>query len=155
VIGLVRYGAADVLRSQRWVAPMLTFLAVEAVIAAGNGTVLPTYAVSAVVLLFVTTWITVVALNVEDPVQEAVIAVAAGSRVRPRVARLVVAFGFGLVLAAVALVTAPVVSSDGVSAAHLAAGAGAHVLTVLAGVSVGALCSRPIVTRTAWAVIAV
>jgi hypothetical protein len=154
VIALVRYGAADVLRSQRWVAPVLTFLAIEAVIAAGNGTVMPTYAVSAVALLFVTTWMTVVALNAEDPVQETVTAVTAGSRVRPRVARMIVVFGFGTVLAAVALVTAPVVSTDGVSTAHLGAGAGAHLLTVLAGVAVGALCSRPIVTRTAWAVIA-
>jgi hypothetical protein len=153
VTGLVRYSASDLLRSQRWVAPVLAFLTVEAVIAAGNGTVMPTYAVSAVALLFVTTWLTVVALNVEDPVQEAVTGVVAGSHARPRVAKLLVAFFFGAALGAVAVVTAPLVSTDGVRAANLGAGVGAHLLTALAGVAVGALCSRPIVARTAWAVV--
>jgi hypothetical protein len=150
VIALVRYSAADVLRSQRWVAPVLTFLAVEAVIAAGNGTVLPTYAVSAVALLFMTTWITVVTLNVEDPIQETVTAVAAGGRTAPRLAKMVVAYGFGLALAVVALV----VSADGATIGHAGAGLGALLLGILAGVAIGALCSRPIVSRTAWAVIA-
>ena len=150
MIALVRYSAADVLRSQRWVAPVLTFLAVEAVIAAGNGTVLPTYAVSAVALLFMTTWITVVTLNVEDPIQETVTAVAAGGRTAPRLAKMVVAYGFGLALAVVALV----VSADGATIGHAGAGLGALLLGILAGVAIGALCSRPIVSRTAWAVIA-
>lgn len=154
MIALVRYSAADVLRSQRWVAPVLTFLAVEAVIAAGNGTVLPTYAVSAVALLFMTTWITVVTLNVEDPIQETVTAVAAGGRTAPRLAKMVVAYGFGAALAVVALVVPPVVSTDSVTIGHAGAGLGALLLSILAGVAIGALCSRPIVSRTAWAVIA-
>jgi hypothetical protein len=153
VIALARYTIADVLRSQRWVAPLLTFLGIDAVLLAGNGSVLPTYAVSAVALLFVSTWLTVVVVNVEDPLQETVTAVTAGGRVRPRLAKLVVAYGFATILAAVAIVSAPIVSTDGVSLAHLGAGIGAHLVTALAGVAVGALFSRPLVSRTAWAVL--
>ncbi len=154
MIALVRYVAADALRSQRWMAPLLCLLGIDAIILAGSGSVLPTYAVSAVSLLFVTTWLTVVIVNVEDPLQEAVTAVAAGGHGRVRIAKLVVAYLGGSALALVALVAAPLVTVDGASIGNVAAGVGAHLVTILAGVAVGALCSRPVVTRTAWAVLA-
>jgi len=153
VIALLRYVASDAFRSQRWMAPLVCFLALEAVIDAGTGPVLPTYAVSATALLFIATWLAVVVSNNEDPIQHTITAVTTGSAHRVRVAKLAVAYAGAVVLGAMALIAPPLVSSQRATFTEIASGAGAHVVTALAGVGFGALCSRPVIRRRAWAVL--
>ena len=82
---LVRYICSDTLRGQRWVAPLLCFVAVDAIASTQNGSVLPTFAITATALLFVATWLTVVIVNNEDPVQQAITESCAGSRTTVRI----------------------------------------------------------------------
>ncbi len=90
MIALVRYVATDTLRSQRWVAPLLCFAVIDAIIGAQTGSVLPSYAIGAAALLFITTWLTVVVVNNEDPIQQSITEVCAGSQTQVRVAKLLV-----------------------------------------------------------------
>jgi hypothetical protein len=150
---LVRYVWSDALRGYGWIAPALSFFGVEAVICAQNGSILPTYAASAAALLFVSTWITVVTVNHEDPVQQSITIVSAGSLSRVRLAKLGVALLVGMLLGVVGVVGPLVVTSSDATIGNVVAGAGAQLLTTLAGVSLGALLSRPVVTKGAWAVL--
>lgn len=149
---LVRYLVSDALRGQRWIAPVLVFLAATGTLAAPGATVLPDYAATSVVLLPATLWLTVVVNNSEDPVQADITVVTAGGRTRVMLARLAVAFLGALPLVAVGLGW-PLVVGSRASGSALAVGAAAHLLTALAGVGLGALVSRPVVRRTGWAVL--
>lgn len=153
MIALIRYTWRGMFRSQRWVAPVLCFVIIEAIIDANTGSVLPTYAASAAVLLFIATWLAIVVANNEDPVQREVTVVAAGSHARVRVANLMTAYLAAVLLGLVGLIGPPLASSQGVRPRDLAAGAVAHAVTALAGVVLGTLCSRPIIRRTAWALL--
>jgi hypothetical protein len=153
VIALIRYSGSGVFRSQRWVAPVLCFVTIEAIMDANTGSVLPTYAASAAVLLFIATWLTIVVANNEDPVQREVTMVVAGSQAKVRVANLLTAYLAAVFLGLVSLIGPPLASSQGVTAHDLAAGAVAQAVTSLAGVVLGTLCSRPIIRRTAWALL--
>lgn len=149
---LVRYLVSDALRGQRWIAPVLAFLAAVGTLDASGGAVLPDYAATSVVLLPVTLWLTVVVNNSEDPIQADVTVVTAGGRARVMLAKLAVAFLGALVLALVALGW-PLLTGSRASGPALAAGATAHLLTALAGAGLGALTSRPVIRRTGWAVL--
>jgi hypothetical protein len=150
---LVRYVLADALHGQRATAPALTFLVATAILnAMGGGPVLPDYAATATALLPAALWLAVVVCNSEDPVLAAVTAVTAGSPGRVRLARLVAAYLAVLPLVAVALVW-PLALGKPLTAGVLAAGLVAHLLTALGGVGLAALAARPVVRRSAWAVL--
>lgn len=150
---LVRYVWIDTLRSQRWVAPILCFGAVVATICTQAGSALPTYAISAAALLFIGTWLTIVTVNNEDPVQQSITIVCAGSQSRVRLAKLLVAFSVAAVLGLLGLIGPPLASSSGTTVTDVLAGACAQLLTALTGVGLGSLLSRPLVTRRALAVL--
>lgn len=153
MMALFRYVWTDTLRSQRWVAPILCFAAVVAIICTQTGSVLPTYAISATALLFIATWLTIVTVNNEDPVQQAITTVCAGSQSRVRVAKLLVAFSVAGVLGLLGMIGPPLASSSGATISDVLAGACAQLLTALTGVALGALLSRPLVSRRALAVL--
>ncbi len=150
---LIRYVTVDSWRSLRWVAPVLVFFVSQALFDAETGSVLPTYAGSTAVLFFIATWLTVVVSNSEDPVQEEVTISAAGGRLRVRLAKLATAYLYCAVLIVMALAVPPAVSGARTTPYEVASGAAAQAITVLAGVAVGALCSRPIINRTAFSVL--
>ena len=151
---LVRYVGADALRNQHWLAPLLTYLAALAVLDATNGPVRSTYAASAALLVPIATWVTVVVNQSEDPVQTSITVVNAGSDIRVRLAKLVTA-GLGcLALVALAMVAPLLTTSHRWSATDLGLGVVAHLLCGGLGVAFGAVCSRPVLRRTAWAVLA-
>ena len=85
---LVRYTLSDLIRSQRWVAPMLCFVAFEAIVDTTSGSVLPSYAGSATILLFIATWLTIAILDTEDPLQSDITIVTAGSQTWVRLSKL-------------------------------------------------------------------
>jgi len=153
VIPLCRYVTREVAHSLRWIAPVLLFAVAQAVLATGDGGVLSTYAMSATVLFFSATWLTVVACNVEPPAQEDITVVTVGSRARVRLAKLLVAYTGCLALDIVGLVVPAAVAPVAPTPTQLAVGALSQAATALLGMGVGALCSRPLVRHTAWAVL--
>jgi hypothetical protein len=151
VRALVAYTWSNVARSQRWVPPLVLFGAVLAIFSASTGSVLPSYSGVAASLLFIATWVSLIFANTEDAIQVAVTQTAAGSRAKVRLAKLLAAYLFAVVLGLLGLVGPAVASPSGVTLSAVLIGASEMAITALAGVAIGALCSRPIIKRTAWA----
>jgi len=154
VIALVRYLLADVLRGQRFLAPLLVYLAVLGMLYSGDaGASLPAYAGSCALLFPVAAWFAVVFASAEDPVQRAVTVVAAG--------------GWGRVLTAVASLTAVVVAALALlatlwpvltnphpyTASDIAIGFAAHLVCGLNGAGAGLLLARPVIVRIGYTVL--
>ena len=153
MLALLRYTLSDTFHAQRWVAPVLIMGVVDAVVSAQAGLVLPTYAIVATALLFLGTWLTVVIVNNEDPVQQTITETCAGNRAKVRLAKLLLSFALSVLLGFVTMVPPIFLSSDGVRIKDVVAGACAQVIAALAAVGLGALCSRPVVRRHAWSVL--
>jgi hypothetical protein len=152
---LLRYLAADVLRSQRWAAPLLAYLVAVAIISPSNRSPLvPTLTMSAAALLPVALWLAVVVNHSEDPVQAHITGVTIGSATRLRLAKLGTAYLACLVLAAAAIGWVVSESADRITGSALAVGAVEHLTTALTGIALGALISRPVLTRAGWTVLA-
>ena len=152
---LVRYVVADVLRSQRWVAPLLALLGGVAVFNVAGGPLVTTYADTATVLLPVSVWLTVNVANSEDPVQAAITAVTVGGDLRLRLGKLLTAWVACWPLTGVALVWPLAVRSYSgtATAGDVAAGAAAHLLVALFGVAVGSVGMRGVLPRVGWVVL--
>jgi hypothetical protein len=152
VIALLRYLFCDTFRAQRWVAPVVCLGTVDAIISAQNGSLLPTFAILATALVFVSTWLTVVIVNNEDPVQLSITETCAGSRSKVRLSKLLVSYLLALLLGVLAMI-APILIASSITVAILTSGFIGLIVAGLAGVSLGALCSRPIIRRRAWSVL--
>jgi hypothetical protein len=155
MIALGRYVAASCLASLRWVAPGLIFILGLAVTYGPGGDPLSTLADGATWLFPITAWLTVATLNDEDPSQAAITAVAAGGLARARAGKLLVAAGAGALMTAISLAAAYANNASDFTLNDLAAGVVAHALTVIGGVALGSLCARPLISRTAWAVLVI
>lgn len=151
-VALVRYLVADALHGQRGIAPVLSFLVATAVLDVMGGPVLPNYGATAVVLLPVALWLTVLIGGSEDAVQAAITTVTAGGAGRVLAARLLCAYLITWPLILVALAW-PIILGNPVSTTVLLYGVLAHLITALAGVGIGALISAPVIRRPAWSVL--
>jgi hypothetical protein len=154
VIALLRYALTDILHGQRWVAPVVALGLVDAVVSAQAGSLLPTFAVLATAMLFIGTWLTVVVVNNEDPVQQSITETCAGGGAKVRLSKLLFAFLSAVFLGLLAMVPPIAIAPSGLTAKDLLAGASGLVIAALAAVGLGSLCSRPIVRRHAWSVLA-
>ena len=154
-MALARYVTASCLHSLRWVAPLLIFVLAVVVTYAPGGTTVSTLAEGASWLFPITAWLTVATLNDEDPSQASITSAAAGGIDVARAAKLSVAAGAGITMTAVSLITAYAVDHANFTTNDLVLGVAAHLLSVVAGVALGSLCARPVVTRTAWAALAI
>jgi hypothetical protein len=150
---LVRYFAADVLRAQRWAAPMLVYLAALMITSPTIGPVLPTYAMSAAALLPVAMWVTVVVFHSEEPVQAAITMVVVGAFTRVWLGKVLTALLGALLLGLAALFWISVATPDTVTVPRLGVGAVDYVMNALAGVAFGTLISRPVTPKVAWTVL--
>jgi hypothetical protein len=149
---LIRYLSADVLRAQRWAAPLLCFLAALMTTSPAFGPVLSTYSMSAAALLPIAIWFTVVVMHSEEPVQATITVVTVGSPAKVRLAKLCTAFlGCGL-LGLIAVTWISFSTGSLVDFGTLGAGLLDHAMTALAGVAFGALISRPVLPKMAWTV---
>jgi hypothetical protein len=156
VTAIVRYVTADVVRSQRWVAPVLVYAFVIFAVNASSEPLLSTYAGSAAFLFPVAIWVTSIVNNAEDPVQTDISIATVGSATRLQVGKLVTALAAVGVLAAVALFV-PLAIHDypGATAwSDVAAGAVGHLLVAALGVSVGAFSARAVIGRAGWFLLA-
>jgi hypothetical protein len=153
VIGLLRYTLSDTFHSQGWVAPVVSLGAIDAIISAQTGSLLPTFAILATALLFVSTWLTVVIVNNEDPIQLSITETCAGSRSKVRLSKLLFSYLMAVMLGLVAMMPPIFIARTGSTARVLIAGICGLLIAALAGVSLGALCSRPVIRRRAWSVL--
>lgn len=148
---VARYLAADVLRSQRFLVPLLLYGAVVAILADGAtgpppgpwpGTALALYPAAA--------WLAMVVANTEDPVQRTVTTAAAGGPGRLAAGTLLVALAADVLLVALAVTVTAVRASEPYPLPAVLAAVLAHVAAATTGTAVGLLCARPLVTRIGW-----
>jgi hypothetical protein len=155
VTALVRYVLADVLRTQRWLPPLLVHLAVLGMLYASDaGPPLPAYAGTCVLVYPMSVWLTVVISTAEDPVRRTITVVTAGGWARAQAAvttlSVLAALGLALIAALVPVVTQPRPYPPGT----VAQGFAALAVCALVGVGVGVLCGRPVITQPGWSVLA-
>lgn len=153
--GLLRYQGALLLRSQRWLAPVLLYAAFVVVGVRPGDPVPDSLGYAAAALVPVAAWLVRVCVTNEPDAARDCAAAAAGP-VRVHAAALLTALG-GALLAGGAGGGAVLLLGDragvGVAAAALA-GAVAVLVCALAGAAVGALCSRPLLNSPGYAVTA-
>ncbi|MFD3535621.1 ABC transporter [Streptomyces sp. NPDC058664] len=152
---LLRYQTGLLLRSQRWLAPLLLYAAVLGVGVTMGEPVLGALGVTAAALLPVTAWSVRICLTQEPPAARGVVAAAAG-RDRAHLAALVTGTVLPALVGAVAvLVVTALCDRRGVPApAAATTGLLAALACALTGAAVGALASRPFVPATGWSLAA-
>jgi hypothetical protein len=158
---LLGYIWRDSLRSHRWVAPVLVFMVAVAILSANSGGpadttsggALPAFGAIAALSLFVAIWLTVIISNVEDPVQCAVTASTAGSTSKVRIAKLGISLIAASILGLLGLIPAGLTSPPVTTRADVVSGVVGVIATCTAGVSIGAMCSMPIIGKTSWALL--
>ena len=157
---LVGYQLATLARSQRWVGPLVTYLALLGFVYASEaGPAVVAYGVTAYALFVVCAWLTAATLSAENEVARQVTAATAGDVVRVQVAALAAALTGGVVLAVVAVAWALAANPAHTSGARaIGGGLALHALFALLGCAVGALLGRPVVDspgQTSLGIIAV
>ncbi|MFD7494029.1 ABC transporter [Streptomyces sp. NPDC059832] len=156
---LLRYQTALLVRSQRWLAPVLLYVAFVGIGVQWGQPVLDSLGYAAAGLLPVTAWLVQLCVNQEPPAARTVTAAVVGSP-KAHLASLLAALGCGGLLGVAAtltvlLISKPASTDNAVRVALLPAGiAGllAVACCVLLGAVVGALCTRPLLRRRGWSV---
>jgi len=155
VIALLRYQAASLLRSHRWIFPLITYALLLSVGGVGSGRRALTdgLAWSAALLVPVVALITRSMLTGEPAAARACVAAARGPA-RAQLATLIAAFAAGAVLglggAIYELVTA---GHKTAVLTPLAAGLGQALVCALVGAAVGTLFNRPLIRNPAAALL--
>lgn len=157
VLALTRFKLAAYLWSHRFLQPFLGLLVVLVLLYSTRvpaGEELAAYTDSAALLTAVFGWTARSLLDTEPDVQRLVSAVTAGGPRREVAAGLTAAGVAGLALTAVALAVPPVIGFAALpSGTALLAGALLHLLGLCAGIALGALTSRPILSSPAVSVL--
>ncbi|WP_372410296.1 ABC transporter [Streptomyces luteireticuli] len=150
---LLRYQAVLLLRSHRWLPPLLLYAFLLAIGVRPGEPVLDGLGLAAGVLLPVSAWLARVCVTHEPPAARDCTAAAAGPW-RVHLASVLTALLASTALGAAG--TAVVTLTGDPRGADRFAAAGAGFLTALtcalAGTAVGALCNRPLLRSAAWAV---
>lgn len=168
MIALLRYQSAILLRSHRWIFPLIAYVLLIAVGAAGSTSLAETLDWSGAMLVPVVAFLTRALLTAEPDAARACVAAAAGP-VRAQFATLIVPLGAGAVLGLAAAVfdiltaeAASRVPQDGLpakvtAAAHhpgiVAGGLLIALVCLLVGSAVGALCNPPLLRNRAAAML--
>ena len=168
MIALLRYQSAILLRSHRWIFPLIAYVLLIAVGAAGSTSLAETLDWSGAMLVPVVAFLTRGMLTAEPDAARACVSAAAGPA-RAQLAILIVPLGAGAVLGIAATVfdvlTAEAASSTPVSglpgkvtatASHpgiVLAGLLIALVCLLVGSAVGALCNPPLLRNPAAAML--
>ncbi|MFB7514618.1 ABC transporter [Streptomyces sp. NPDC056144] len=155
MMALLGYHAGLLLRSQRWLPPVLLYAAFLAVGVRPGEPVLGALGFAAAGLLPVAAWSVRICLTQEPPAARNVVAAAAG-RARAHLAALLTGTALPGLLgtAAVLGVTALGDRREAGAPTALATGFLVTASCVLTGAAVGALASRPFVVAPGWSVLA-
>lgn len=155
MIGLVRYLGSDLLRSQRFLLPMLLYVVLLVPLLGGDpGSSPELWTYTALGLCPVSCWLAVTVANTEDPVQRQVTIAAAGGATRVAVGVLVTCLLADAVLVAIAMCWPMLTSSHALSTRAVMAGVLAHVATAGTGTAAGLLCARPVLHGIGWSAVA-
>ncbi|KZB86386.1 hypothetical protein [Amycolatopsis regifaucium] len=154
MLAMTRYYLALLGHSQRYLPAILAYLAVNTVLYTDpKSPLLPQYGISAGSLLVVSCWLTIALLDIEDPVQR-LVTFSHARRWRSVLGGAALAvFGCAFVLIVVTLAWS-MLRSGGFQLGTFALGAGAHALCALFGIAIGLPCSRLLVPRIGWSVLA-
>ncbi|MFF9915259.1 ABC transporter [Streptomyces sp. NPDC013457] len=152
---LLRYRTDLLIRSQRWLAPVLLYAVFLGVGVQAGEPVLGALGYTAAALLPVTAWLVRICLGQEPSAARHVVAAAAG-RERAHLASVLAAVACAALLGFVAVLGVTAVSDlrrvDPVRAGT--AGLLATTVCVLTGAAVGALTTRPLVRSRGWSLTA-
>lgn len=154
MIALIRYNAATMLHSQRYVAPVLLFIGIVGVLSSNDsGPLAPIYAACAGAMFVCATWLTIAMISVDDPTHRAITVVSAGSSVRVLGSAVAVALLSTLVLTIFGLVLPLLIGNHTVTLLALLVGTEAQLTCAAVGIAVGLICSRLVMRRQGYAVI--
>ncbi|GAU66999.1 hypothetical protein SSP35_04_00790 [Streptomyces sp. NBRC 110611] len=159
MIALLRYQAALLAGSYRWLPPVICYAAFLAIGVQSGDPILDAFGWAAGGLLPVAVWLTRVCVTNEPPAARACAAAAAGPG-RVHLAGVLTAAGAGLLLALLGAALVVLVSDPRSADHHVdvpvlpAAGAGllAALACVLMGTAIGALCNRPVLRSPGWGI---
>ncbi|KAA6213310.1 ABC transporter [Streptomyces albofaciens JCM 4342] len=160
MIPLLRYHSALLLRSHRWLPPVLLYAAFLAVGVQSGGPVLDSYGLASFALLPLAAWLCRICVTGEPPAARACAAAATGPG-RAHLARVATgALSAGVLALAgtayVALVADPHASDHRTAVPEVpafCAGLLAALVCVLLGTAVGALCNWPVLRSTGWSIL--
>ncbi|MEW2129808.1 hypothetical protein [Streptomyces sp. NPDC005435] len=150
---LLRYQTALLVRSQRWLPPVLLYLGLLAISLDGQSSLGSQLGWNAAALVPALAWLTRALPAAEPPAARACLAAAAGAR-RPQYAALAVTFAVGLLLvlvAAGAALPACRVPRGMAGVTVLGDGLAVGLVCLLAGSALGAVCTPSLVRTTAGA----
>ncbi|MGW6570262.1 ABC transporter [Streptomyces sp. NPDC054975] len=152
---LLRYQTDLLLRSQRWLAPLLLHAVLLAIGVRAGEPVLGALGYAAATLLPVTAWVVRICLGQEPAAARNVVSAAAG-RQRAHVAAVLAAVACAAPLGAVAVLGVTAVGDlRGVDpVAAVASGLLATTTCVLTGAAVGTLTTRPLLRSRGWSLAA-
>ncbi|MBB4985074.1 ABC transporter [Streptomyces nymphaeiformis] len=152
---LLRYQSGLLLRSQRWLAPLLLYAAFIGVGVQAGEPVLGALGFSAAALLPVAAWSVRICLTQEPPAARSVVAAAAG-RGRAHLAALVTGAAWPVLVGTVAVLAVTAIGDRRGVGGLAAASAGllAAPACALTGAVVGALSSRPFLKAPGWSLTA-
>ncbi len=154
MIALVRYTTATMLHSQRYLAPVLLFMAVVGISSSNDsGPLPPIYGLCAGALYVCATWFTIALISIEDPARRAITIVSSGDSRRVLLASVSVAVVSCSVLAVIGLILPLLVGAHTVGISDLVLGLEAELTCAAMGISIGLLCSRLVIRRQGYALI--
>lgn len=154
MLALTRYYLALLGHSQRYLPALLAYLALCVILYADpHSPPLPLFGVSAGGLLVVSCWLTIALLDIEDPVQRLVTLSHARRWHRMITGAVLTVLACSLVLTAITEVWSALKSFK-VQPAALGIGLLAHFACAVLGIAIALPCSRLLVNRIGWTVLA-
>ena len=154
VLALTRYYLALLGHSQRYLPALLAYLALCVILYADpHSPPLPLFGVSAGGLLVVSCWLTIALLDIEDPVQRLVTLSHARQWRRMITGAILTVLAFSVVLTVITEVWSALKSFK-VQPSALGIGLLAHLACALLGIAIALPCSRLLVQRIGWTVLA-
>jgi len=154
IVAVARYLGADLLRSQRFIVPVVVYLGVLAVLFGGDPGPPPVpWAATTFAIYPVSAWLAITITNTEDATQRHITVAAAGGWSRVAAGILLTCL-LGDVMLVAFSVLRPLVPILTVTYQYpptiLLAAALAHLASAATGTAVGLLCARPVITRFGW-----
>ncbi len=154
---LLRYQTALLLRSQRWLPPLLLYGVITGIGIQSGQPLLDSLGFSAGAILPVSAWLVRVCATGEPPAARAITQAAAGPA-RVQLACITTAFSASLVFGAAGTLAVAAISSPYTddhtlpvpTAPAVTAGLLATIACALLGTAVGALCNPPVLRRPGW-----
>ncbi|EOD67979.1 hypothetical protein [Amycolatopsis vancoresmycina] len=154
MLALTRYYLALLGHSQRYLPALLAYLALCVILYADpHSPPLPLFGISAGGLLVVSCWLTIALLDIEDPVQRLVTLSHARQWRRMITGAVLTVLACSLVLTAITEVWSAIKSFK-VQPSALGIGLLAHLACALLGIAIALPCSRLLVHRIGWTVLA-